>query len=374
MRLWLLPAWWLAAGLALADVPLDLRSPFFKTVLYQKKIGGYEAGPVERKEVRSGEIKNRIFEFQKDDGTLFLISEAEVLAVLPVFPSSQTPCEKADVADALALLERSKASFPGQEEVAEATMEKWRGLLQALEESEKRWVVSSDQLPPQLRSFLLFWTLGWPGLVAVLLFACWWCFRRSRIGLAQGLLLLGLLGGGIFWLSLQPSAEAAALPGSNRSDLGKKILWTISCAQKKGLLQEKVDFRIPADEWMNFLFGRLRFQAGPASFFRPQLGSPFFRQTPGGLVVLQPVLVGPLVLPLRFELSPLDDQKSPDQMMIQKVQVGGVPLPQFLAQTWPSQCFEPYRFLWTELNQGGLVQWAVGPPRDLVIQIRPTQP
>ena len=55
--------WLCVAGLLRAEVPMDLDSPFVQTVLIQEK-----TGEITEKEVRKGQIKEEVIEFEKKRG------------------------------------------------------------------------------------------------------------------------------------------------------------------------------------------------------------------------------------------------------------------------------------------------------------------
>lgn len=362
--------YWITASLAVATVPIDLQSPFLKTVIYQKNIGGYGAGPEERKEVVQGEKKNGLYEFRKADGTLLLISESEVLGVLPVFPSLETPCEKGDVEAAIRLLEKAKGIFPGQPEVAEPVLEKWKSLALAFGKIEKEWLVPSGALHPSAQNLFLGWALGLP--VGVLLILVVGLFGlRKRTGFALVLILIGLGGGVLFWASLQLPAQAQPPQNLSHEDDCRRIFWAVSCAKKTGLVHERTLFRVPADDWLNFLFQRIRFSERSVNPFVPTLSKPFFQKQEGGILVQQPIQVGPLMLPLTLEYSPLEGKNSPEQLVVNKVWMGRVPWPSLFAEQWVGSLFQGYWSLWDEILDAETVKWKVGSGAELEIEITP---
>ena len=360
----------ITASVTQATIPIDLQSPFLKTVIYQKKIAGYGAGPIEQKEVAQGLKKDSLYEFRKADGTLFLVSESEVMGVLPVFPTVQTPCEKGDVEAAIRFLEQVRGNFPNQPEASEAVLEKWKSLALVFGEIEKEWQVSPRSLDQSVKNLFLGWT---GGLLAVLFLglALGLVLLRKRVVLALGLILVGLGGGSLLWASLQLPAHSQEPQEPSHGDDCSRILWAISCAKKAGLIEARTEFRVPIDAWMNFLFQRIRFPEVTSSGLQPALSKPFFRKTTDGVLIEQPVQVGPFVFPLAIELFELEGKESPDQGLIKKVWLGRVPWPVKLAETWVGRIFEGYRFLWNELSSGGSIKWKMGSHGELEIQVMP---
>jgi len=362
--------WFFTGGLGQGEVPVDLSSPFFKAVIYQKKIGGYGAGPEERKEVAQGEKKDGLYEFRKTDGTLFLVSESEVLGVLPVFPSLETPCEKGEVEAAIRLLEKAKGVLPGQPEVAEPVLEKWKSLALVFGEIEKEWQIPSGSLHPSAHHLFLGWALGLPAGFLLSLAGGLFCLRK-RTGLALVLILIGLGGGILFWASLQLPGQVQTPRDLSQEGDCRRIFWAISCAKKAGLVQERTLFRVPADDWLNFLFQKIRFSEKPTDLLVPMLTKPFFQKHAEGILVQQPIQVGPLMLPLTLEFSPLEGKNSPEQLVVQKVSMGRVPWPARFAERWIGSLFEGYWSFWNEIQDGGTVKWKVGPGVELEIEIAP---
>ena len=359
---------WIAASVTQAAVPIDLQSPFLKTVIYQKKIGGYGAGPIEQKEVARGIQKNDLYEFQKEDGTLFLVSESEVLGVLPVFPSLRTPCKKNDVEAAIGFLEKAKSSLPGQPGVSEPVLEKWKSLALVFGEIDKVWQVPLVALDPGLQILFLGWALVLPG--ALFLIAGIGLFLlRKRTGFALFMILIGMGGGVLFWASLQMPTQLPMPQDSSQEDDCHRIFWAISCAKKAGLVRERTEFRIPIDVWLNFIFQRVRFPDMSSVGIHPTVTKPFFQKSTDCLLVQQPIQVGPIFIPLAVELFALEGKESPEQWKVKKIWMGLVPLPVNVAETKVGRIFEVYRFLWNELKDGGSIHWKMGSQGEVEIQI-----
>lgn len=361
---------WAAASYVLAGVPTDLQSPFLKTVIYQKKIAGYGAGSVEQKEVTAGVKKDDLYEFRKADGTLFLVSESEVLGVLPVFPSLENPCEKRDVEAAISFLEKARQVLPEQPEVSATALEKWKSLALVFGEIESEWGIPSASLSPHLENLFLVWAFGLPGL-SFLGIASGLILLRRKACLACVLILAGFGGGLLFWASLQPLSQVTARQNPSQEDLCRRVFWAVSCGKKAGLLQKLTEFRVPADEWLNFLFQRIRFPEPSAGPYKPALTQPFFQKQAGGVMVQQPVQVGPLQFPLAFAFSAPEGIDSPEQLVVKKMSVGWVPAPQKIAESWAGKIFQAYRFIWHEVQDKGAVKWKVAPDFQLEIQISP---
>lgn len=361
---------WVTASLAHATVPIDLQSPFLKTVIYQKKIGDYGAGPVEQKVVTQGVKKDGLYEFRKADGTLFLISESEVLGVLPVFPSLETPCEKRDVEAAIRFLEKARGILPSQPEVAEPVLDKWKSLGLVFGEIDKEWQVSPGSLDRGTQNLFLGWALGLPAgfllSLAVGLFGL-----RKWTGFALVLILIGLGSGILFWASLQLPKLVQTPRNLSHEDDCRRIFWAISCAKNAGLIQERTLFRVPTDDWLNFLFQRIRFSEKPSGLFVPLLTKPFFQKHAEGILVQQPIQVGPLMLPLTLEFSPLEGKNSLEQLAVKKMWVGRVPWPSWLAERLAGSIFKGYWSLWNEIQDGGMVKWKIDPGVELEIEVTP---
>lgn len=365
--------YWITASLALATVPIDLQSPFLKTVIYQKKIGDYGAGPIEQKEVTQGVKKDGLYEFRKADGTLFLVSESEVLGVLPVFPTLQTPCEKGDVEAALRFLEKAERILPQQPEVAKPVLEKWKSLESVFGEIEKEWQVPADALDPSARNLFLGWVLGLP-VVLLLSLVLGLLLISKRTGLALALVFIGLGIGILFWASLQaPTQVPTPLSLSHQEDC-RRIFWAIAYAKKAGLAGVGAEVRLPIDTWLNFLFQRIRFSDVSSHGLRPAVSRPFFQKTADGVLVHQPLRVGPFVFPLTVEILPPKGQKNPEPWRVNKIRMGLVPWPTRLAETWVGKIFETYRFLWNEIHAGGVIEWKMGSQGEVEIRVLPRVP
>lgn len=358
-----------AATAAHAVVPTDLQSPFLKTAIYQKKIGGYGVGPVEQKEVTQGIKKDGLFEFQKEDGTLFLVSESEILGVLPVFPSLQFPCEKEDVEAALRFLEKAKCILPQQIEVSEPVLEKWKSLALVLEEIDKEWRVSPDSLDQGVRNLFLVWALGMP-MVLLLISVMGLFIWRKRKGFALILILIGLGGGILFWASWQRPTQTQTSQDLIHEEDYRRIFWALSCGKKAGLAGASTEFRVPIDSWLNFLFRRIRFPDTSYHGIQPALTKPLFQNTKDGVLVHQPVQVGPFLFPLAIEIS-LKGKISPESWVVKKIRMGRVPGPGQLAEPWVKRIFESYRFLWNEIDSGEAVEWNTSSPGEVKIQVVP---
>lgn len=361
---------WVAPSVTQATAPIDLQSPFLKTVIYQKHIGGYGAGPIEQKEVARGIRKNDLYEFQKEDGTLFLVSESEVLGVLPVFPSLQTPCEKKDIEAAIDFLEKAKSSLPGQPEVSGPVLEKWKSLDLVFGEIDKVWQVPLSSLTQNLSILFLGWALGLPGVLLLVAGIGLFLLRR-RTGLALILILMGVGGGALFWASLQLPGQAQQRLNSSHEDDCRRIFWAVSCAKKAGLVGARTEFRIPIDAWLNFLFQRIQFPQLSSFGIQPILTKPFFQKSADGLLVHQSIQVGPILLPFAIELFAVAGKESPEQWKVKRIWMGRVPLPVKVAEKWVGRIFEAYRPFWNELNAGGTIQWKMESPEELEIQIIP---
>lgn len=359
----------LAAGLVRAEAPLDLDSPFLKSVIYQKKIAGYEAGAIEKKQVLAGQKKEEFYEFKKEDGSLFLVSNAELIGVLPLFPETEIPCEKPDVAKALAFLEKARATLPQQEEVSEASLQKWRSLLMTFEESDQKWVTEPGPLAPRVRIFSVSWAVGLSAAILMGLFLGVIQMLRGRRGRALLLLLLALSGGLLWGASLRLGPKPEEARGPAPPDSCKKIGRLMAGAKALPPAGETIRVQVSPDSWFNYIFQKVRFDEDGGGILHPRPRKPFFRPVPGGLMVDQALQVGPLLMPLVFWVEIPAGPGNPMNFQIRKAWIGVLPVPRGLIQPLLAPIFHSYQSLQDFLGHEGRGGWSLEPNGMLEFQV-----
>lgn len=123
----------LAAGLARAEVPMDLDSPFPKVALIKVRSGG-----VEEREILKVKKIGESLEMETRKGSTALFPVADVLGILPRLPEGSERYGPEDVARALALLEALPAPLNQRPEASADTLQKWRDLKKPAEEAEAK--------------------------------------------------------------------------------------------------------------------------------------------------------------------------------------------------------------------------------------------
>ena len=138
--------WVFAAGSLWAQVPMDLNSPFNKTVLLSDRLG-----KVEEMEVLRGKISGNELEMVKPDGSLLLVSRGRVLGVLPKLPADGLAFTQQDAQKALALLRTAGRDWANRVETSGRTLAMWESLAQQASPWEQRENLQKKQ---QVRQWL----------------------------------------------------------------------------------------------------------------------------------------------------------------------------------------------------------------------------
>ena len=374
--IWAMALGWLCiAGLLRAEVPIDLDSPFLKQVIYQKRVGGYGASPVEKREVLRGKKGDGFYEFVKEDGSLFIVSDSEVLGVLPIFPSVLRPCEKKDVLRAIPFLELAQQKLPEEMEVSASSMGKWKELLNTFEENEREMVIQCDVTnnPSGKIIYKCFVSL-FVVVSGFLFFGIVFLFWR-KTGFSLICILLGVMGGVLLWCFLQsPEIPETSLDDSQKTKC-KEIFWVVSCAKKSGLVQSQVEFTVLVQDWFNYLVSRVRLQSASEGMTHSFLRKPFFQARPGGLQIHQPIQVGPFCLPWLFDAEVTFAAKDEriGKICVTGASLGKIPIPESLAQKWLGSTFLPYEALWQQLSGQGTDEWEIESDGTLKIRVHPIQ-
>lgn len=113
----------LMAVMAKAEVPMDLDSPFSKTAAFSNTLGQQEV-----REVVAGEKKGGLVELRKADGTLIVVPEAKIVAVVPKLPNAGLKYTRAEASKAYLFLQKAQSQLLGMEEVSPAALKAWSNL------------------------------------------------------------------------------------------------------------------------------------------------------------------------------------------------------------------------------------------------------
>lgn len=105
------------------DPLIDFDSPFNKTAILLDALG-----KTETREVLEAQKKDNLLELRKADGTLVVIPEDKVVAVLPKLPSPGLRYTQAQAAQALIFLQKAQSKISNREEVSPAVMLTWQKL------------------------------------------------------------------------------------------------------------------------------------------------------------------------------------------------------------------------------------------------------
>ena len=119
---------------------MDLDSPFLQTVLIQEK-----TGEITEKEVRKGQIKEEVIEFEKKEGGLLILPRGQVLAVLPLLPQAGDVYKQRDAQKAFKLLREVQDRFSQRSEVSPATLAEWDKLASAPTKHERQLTLALDE-------------------------------------------------------------------------------------------------------------------------------------------------------------------------------------------------------------------------------------
>ena len=103
-----------------ADVPMDLKSPFPKTVIILR------SGKIEYIE-KAGLLKleGAVLEVTKSNGSLAIVSKNQVLGVLPTRPEKIEERDVKAAKDAVAFLQKAQAQLPNEPVCSSQEIEKW---------------------------------------------------------------------------------------------------------------------------------------------------------------------------------------------------------------------------------------------------------
>ena len=113
----------LMAVMAKAEVPMDLDSPFSKTAAFSNTLGQQEV-----REVVAGEKKGGLVELRKADGTLIVVPEAKIVAIVPKLPNTGLKYTQAEASKAYLFLQKAQSQLLGMEEVSPAALKAWSNL------------------------------------------------------------------------------------------------------------------------------------------------------------------------------------------------------------------------------------------------------
>lgn len=103
-----------------ADVPLDLKSPFPKTVIILK------SGKIEYIEkVGLLKLEGDVLEVTKSNGSLAIVSKNQVLGVLPTRPEKIEERDVMAAKDAVAFLQKAQGQLPNEPVCSDQEIEKW---------------------------------------------------------------------------------------------------------------------------------------------------------------------------------------------------------------------------------------------------------
>ena len=115
--------WWLVAAAAWAETPLDLDSPFQKTVILENRLGKQEEF-----EILQAKVVGENFEMVKLDSSLLLAPRKNIRAVLPKLPADGARYTQKDAQKALALLRAAQREWPDRPETSARALALWEKL------------------------------------------------------------------------------------------------------------------------------------------------------------------------------------------------------------------------------------------------------
>lgn len=113
----------LMAVMAKAEVPMDLDSPFSKTVVFSNALGQKEM-----REVVGVEKKGSLVELRKADGTFFVLPEDKLVAIVPKLPNAGQKYTREDASKAYLFLQKTQPQLSGMEEVSPAALKAWANM------------------------------------------------------------------------------------------------------------------------------------------------------------------------------------------------------------------------------------------------------
>jgi len=124
--------WLLAAGFLQAEAPMDLDSPFHKTVILESRIGQREEF-----EILRAKLVGENLEMTKLDGSILLAPRTKVAAILPKLPSDGFAYTQNDAQAALMLLEAAASTWTNRAETSRRTLTAWKELASRLSAHEQ---------------------------------------------------------------------------------------------------------------------------------------------------------------------------------------------------------------------------------------------
>ena len=110
----------LLASMARAEVPIDLDSPFSKVAVIQNTMGQREL-----REVVGGEKKGKLIELRKADGSLIIVPEENVVAIVPKLPTAGLKYTRDEASRAYVFLQKAQSQLSGIEEVSPTVLKAW---------------------------------------------------------------------------------------------------------------------------------------------------------------------------------------------------------------------------------------------------------
>ena len=116
-----------------ADVPMDLDTPFVKTLILKKN-----TGVVEDREITGVKINEGKIESVTTKGVVALVPTNDVIAILPMLPDSGIQYELKDVERAISLLESLPTDLKQRPEASTEALQKWKDLEKTAEEAERK--------------------------------------------------------------------------------------------------------------------------------------------------------------------------------------------------------------------------------------------
>jgi hypothetical protein len=123
----------LGAGLSWAGAPMDLDSPFLKIALVKGSTGA-----VEEREVTKVKIVGDKIELLSSKGSVALIAQADVTALIPKLPEAGMVYKLEDVDRAVQMLESLPEGLKQRPEASAGTLQKWKDLRKPAEEAEAK--------------------------------------------------------------------------------------------------------------------------------------------------------------------------------------------------------------------------------------------
>lgn len=123
MRLLLIVFLFCVPALGRAETVMDFDSPFAKSAIIHNTLGQQET-----REVLGAEKKGNKIELRKADGTLVVVAEDKVVAIIPKLPSSRSKYTREEAAKAYLLLQKAQPQLLNREEVGPVAMKAWEKL------------------------------------------------------------------------------------------------------------------------------------------------------------------------------------------------------------------------------------------------------